>query len=50
MILDQAIMKIGALLLLGFGEAGTSVLSDKMGKGTDIDSISPGKKVIGVAI
>lgn len=48
MILDNAIMKIGALLLLGFGEAGASLLSDMMGKEGDIDTMASGKKTIGV--
>ena len=43
MILDNAITKIGALLLLGFGEAGTSLLSDMMGKEGDIDTMAAGK-------
>ena len=43
MILDNAITKIGALLLLGFGEAGTSLLSDMMGKEGDIDTMASGK-------
>ena len=48
MILDNAITKIGALLLLGFGEAGTSLLSDMMGKEGDIDTMASGKKTIGI--
>ena len=42
MILDNAITKIGALLLLGFGEAGTSLLSEMMSKEGDIDTMSSG--------
>ena len=37
MILDDAITRIGALLLLGFGEAGTALLSQNMTKGGDLD-------------
>ncbi|CAI2386125.1 unnamed protein product [Moneuplotes crassus] len=48
MILDNAITKIGSLLLLGFGEAGTSLLSDMIGKQGDIDTQSAGKKTIGI--
>ena len=48
MILDNAITKIGALLLLGFGEAGTSLLSDMIGKGGSIDTQASGKKTIGI--
>jgi hypothetical protein len=43
MILDNAITKIGALLLLGFGEAGISLLSDMMGKEGSIDTTTAGK-------
>ncbi len=48
MILDNAITKIGSLLLLGFGEAGTSLLSDMIGKQGDIDTQAAGKKTIGI--
>ncbi|CAI2366775.1 unnamed protein product [Moneuplotes crassus] len=48
MILDSAITKIGALLLLGFGEAGTSLLSDMIGKEGDIDSHAKGNKTVGI--
>lgn len=48
MILDNAITKIGALLLLGFGEAGTSLLSEMMSKEGDIDTMSLGKKTLGI--
>jgi class 3 adenylate cyclase len=47
-ILDNAITKIGALLLLGFGEAGTSLLSDMMGREGDVDMLAAGKKTLGV--
>lgn len=47
-ILDNAITKIGALLLLGFGEAGTSLLADMMGREGDIDAMAAGKKTLGI--
>lgn len=47
-ILDNSITKIGALLLLGFGEAGTSLLSDMMSRDGDIDTMEVGKKTIGI--
>ena len=47
-ILDNSITKIGSLLLLGFGEAGTSLLSEMMGRDGDIDTMEAGKKTIGI--
>lgn len=48
MILDNAITKIGSLLLLGFGEAGTTLLSENMSKGEDLDPNSTSRKTLGI--
>ena len=41
-------MKIGALLALGFGEAGSKIIADNMAKGGDVDPMLPGQKIIGI--
>jgi class 3 adenylate cyclase len=44
-VLEQTIIKIGALLALGFGEAGTEVIATNMKKGGgEVDPMIPGKK------
>lgn len=48
MILEQTIVKIGALLALGFGEAGSKVIADNMGHGGDVDPMIPGTKILAV--
>ena len=47
-ILEQTIIKIGALLALGFGEAGARIIGDNMSGNGDVDPIVPGKKVVGI--
>ena len=47
-ILEKTIVKIGALLALGFGEAGAEIVAKNMqGKG-EIDPMLPGKKVVAI--
>ena len=41
-LLEQTIVKIGALLALGFGEAGSKIIADNMAKGGDVDPMLPG--------
>lgn len=48
MILEKTIGKIGALLALGFGEAGSEIIAKNMQGGGDIDPMIPGKKVVAV--
>ena len=48
MILDDAITKIGTLLLLGFGEAGSSLLSNHINKGETLDPKSTRKKTLAI--
>ena len=47
-ILEQTIVKIGALLALGFGEAGSKVIAENMGQGGDVDPMVPGTKIMAV--
>lgn len=41
-------MKIGALLALGFGEAGSQIIATNMAKRGDVDPLIPGQKMIGI--
>jgi hypothetical protein len=41
-VLERAIVKIGYLLALGFGEAGASIIGQNMTKGGDLDPMMPG--------
>lgn len=48
-ILESTITKIGALLALGFGEAGARIIADNMKNSEatgDVDPMIPGKKVV----
>jgi len=47
-ILEKLIIKTGALLALGFGEAGAEIIAENMSKGGDIDPMLPGKKILGI--
>lgn len=46
--IEQTIIKIGALLALGFGEAGAKIIGDNMGHGGDVDPMVPGNKVVAI--
>ena len=41
-ILEQAITKIGHLLAIGFGEAGTKIISKNMTSSGDMNPMMPG--------
>lgn len=47
-ILEDTIMKIGALLALGFGEAGSEIIATNIQKGGDVNPMIGGKKVIAI--
>jgi len=47
-ILEKLIIKTGALLALGFGEAGAEIIAENMSKGGDIDPMLPGKKILAI--
>jgi len=47
-ILEQTIIKIGGLLAVGFGEAGSEIIANNMRSGGDIDPMIAGKKMLGI--
>jgi hypothetical protein len=47
-ILEQTIIKIGALLALGFGEAGSKIIAENMKGNGDVNPMLPGQKVIAI--
>ena len=47
-ILEKLIIKTGALLALGFGEAGAEIIAENMSKGGDVDPMLPGKKIMAI--
>lgn len=47
-ILEKTIIKIGALLALGFGEAGSEIIAQNMSKSGEVDPMIPGKKIMAI--
>jgi len=47
-VLEQTIIKIGALLALGFGEAGSKIIAQNMAGSGDVNPMIPGNKVIAI--
>lgn len=47
-IIENTIIKIGILLALGFGEAGSAIIGSNVEKNQEIDSIMSGNKVVGI--
>lgn len=47
-ILENAIQKIGHLLILGFGDAGSSIIAQNMTSGGDMNPLLPGTKTFGI--
>lgn len=47
-ILENLIMKIGALLAVGFGEAGAEIIASNMSNGCEVDPMLPGKKMLAI--
>ncbi|MEM1002753.1 MAG: hypothetical protein AAGH46_08895 [Bacteroidota bacterium] len=45
-ILENTIVKIGALLAIGFGEAGSHIIAQNMEKSGEVDPMLPGKKCV----
>ena len=43
-MIENAIIKIGTLLLLGFGDAGSEIIASNMKMGGDVDPMIPGRK------
>jgi hypothetical protein len=47
-ILEKAIVKIGHLLALGFGEAGSKIIASNIGSGGDLNPMMPGQRVFAI--
>lgn len=47
-ILEGLLIKIGALLAVGFGEAGSEIIASNMRRKGEVDPMLPGKKVIAI--
>lgn len=47
-ILEKTIIKLGALLAIGFGEAGSEIIATNMEKGGEVDPMIPGKKIMAI--
>jgi hypothetical protein len=47
-ILESTIMKIGALLALGFGEAGGEIIAKNIKKGGSVNPLIPGHKCFAI--
>lgn len=47
-VLQRLIMKVGALLAVGFGEAGSEIIAENIKKGGSVDPMIPGKKILAV--
>jgi hypothetical protein len=47
-ILERLIIKTGALLAVGFGEAGSRIIAENMKQGDAVDPLIPGKKIISI--
>ena len=46
--MEDTILKIGVLLALGFGEAGSAIIATNMEKGGDVDPMVKGNKIIAI--
>jgi hypothetical protein len=44
--LDMTLTKVGGLLALGFGEAGSEIIATNIGDSSEINTSLPGHKVI----
>jgi hypothetical protein len=47
-ILEKCLMKTGALLVVGFGEAGSEIICNNMIRGGKVDPMIPGKKIMAI--
>lgn len=47
-ILEKAIVKIGHLLALGFGEAGSKIIASNIGNGGDLNPMMAGQRVFAI--
>jgi len=47
-ILEKLIVKLGALLSVGFGEAGSEIIAENIKKGGSVNPLIPGKKILAI--
>jgi hypothetical protein len=47
-VLEKTIVKIGALLALGFGEAGSKIIAENMKGNGDVNPMLPGQKIMAI--
>ena len=47
-IIEKTIMKLGALLALGLGEAGTILIKENMSADGNVSPLMPGNKIMGI--
>ncbi|OMJ85874.1 hypothetical protein SteCoe_12716 [Stentor coeruleus] len=47
-LLENTILKIGVLLALGFGEAGSQIIGNNVETGGDVDPMANGNKIVGI--
>lgn len=47
-MLEKAIVKIGHLLAVGFGEAGSKIIAQNMSSGGDIDPMMSGQRIFAI--
>jgi hypothetical protein len=47
-VLERTIVKIGALLSLGFGEAGANIIGQNMNLAGEVDPMIPGSKIMAI--
>ena len=47
-MLETTLSKIGALLALGFGEAGSEIIAKNMSQGGDVNPMLPGIKLMSI--
>ena len=47
-VLQNTLNKIGGLLAIGFGEAGSKIIAENMRKGDDVDPLLPGQKCMAI--
>jgi hypothetical protein len=46
--IENEILKIGVLLTLGFGEAGSKIIANNMQKTGKVEPLLPGKKIVAI--
>lgn len=48
LVIENTIIKIGILLALGFGEAGSSIIGQNVEKSGEVDPMTSGTKIVGI--